>query len=211
MGGGPGYSPATGHDAFLPLYDPLTKLLGFERVLLALIAQAELRPGSAVLDIGCGTGTLAVLIKREQPSVTVTGLDPDPPALARAVRKAARARVAVQFDRGFAQDLPYADATFDRVFSSMMFHHLGKAERSRALAEARRVLKPGGRFEFLDFSGGTHNPLAKMLHGSQLDAATHERLLRRMGEAGLIAARRTGERRTLIGPIAYYQATAPYR
>ena len=106
----------------------------------------------------------------------MTGLDPDPQALARAARKAARARVAVQFDRGFAQDLPYADATFDRVFSSMMFHHLGKADAVTGAGGSPPRAEAGRTLEFLDFSGGTHNPLAKMLHGSQLDAATHERL-----------------------------------
>ena len=128
-----------------------------------MIAQAELQPRQAVLDIGCGTGTLAVWIKQGHPEVDVVGLDPDPPALARAERKAKRAGVAVRFDRGFADALDYRDATFDRVFSSMMFHHLRSEERSKALAEVRRVLKPGGRLEFLDLAAGTHNFLGRML------------------------------------------------
>src|SRR5689334_10188378 len=142
------YLPAAGRDAFLPLYDPLTRLLGFTRAIRPLLTQAELAPGLSVLDVGCGTGTLAVLIKKEHAGVGVTGLDPDPKALELAVRKAARAGVDVRFDRGFGGALPYGDAAFDRVFSSMMFHHLGKNERTNTLREIRRVLKPAGRLEF---------------------------------------------------------------
>jgi ubiquinone/menaquinone biosynthesis C-methylase UbiE len=200
------YLPAAGRDAFLRFYDPLTRLLGFTRAIRPLLAQADLRPGQAVLDIGCGTGTLAVLIKKEHPGIEVTGLDPDPLALERATRKAARAGVQVRFDRGFGDALPYPDARFDRVFSSMMFHHLGKNERTKTLAEVHRVLKPGGRLEFVDLAGGSHNFLAQVLHGGQLNAAMAERLIARMREAGFVDARHTRVLRTAIGVLAYFQA-----
>jgi SAM-dependent methyltransferase len=86
------YLPAAGRDIFLPLYDPLTRLMGGERILRRLLDQASIKPNHRVLDVGCGTGTLAVLIKREHPGVDVVGLDPDPKALARA-RGKPRARV----------------------------------------------------------------------------------------------------------------------
>jgi ubiquinone/menaquinone biosynthesis C-methylase UbiE len=203
------YVPATGHDALLPFYDPLMKLLGAQRMLHALVAQAELQPRHVVLDIGCGTGTLAILVKQARPDAEVMAVDPDPPALARAARKAQRAGVSVQFECGFAEALPYPDGTFDRVFSSMMFHHVGQNEKSKVLAEVRRVLKPGGRLEFMDFAGGTHNFLAQVLHGRQVNASAEDRLLRRMREAGMIAAHRTDSQRTFLGAIASYQATAP--
>lgn len=210
MTGQRGYLPAAGRDFFLPLYDPITRLFGFQRALESLVAQAQLMPEHTVLDIGCGTGTLAVLIKRLHPRVEVTGLDPDPRALARAARKATRANIAVRLERGFAQSLPFGDAAFDRVFSSMMFHHLGRDQRPAALAEVRRVLKPGGRLEFLDFAGGTHNLLAQIVHGRALNASAEDRLLRRMAESGLVEARRVASRGTVMGAIAYYQASAPY-
>jgi ubiquinone/menaquinone biosynthesis C-methylase UbiE len=203
------YLSAAGYDVLLPLYDPLTKLLGARRLLATLLAQADLQPRQMVLDIGCGTGTLAILIKQTHPGVDVTGLDPDAHALARATRKAERAHAPVRFERGFADALGYGDGTFDRVFSSMMFHHLGRQERTKALAEIRRVLKPRGRLEFLDFAGGAHNMLAQMLHGRTLRAAAEERLLWRMTEAGLVDARRVATKGTFLGPVAYYQASAP--
>jgi ubiquinone/menaquinone biosynthesis C-methylase UbiE len=184
-------------------------LLGFRRALRPLVAQAELEPHHSVLDIGCGTGTLAILIKELHPTVEVTGVDPDPRALARATRKAGRAGVAAAFDRGFADAMQYADGTFDRVFSSMMFHHLPKEQKSQVLGEVRRVLKPGGRLEFLDFAGGTHHGLAQALHGRKASASANDHLLERMRDAGLVDAIRTATQGTFAGAIAYYQASAP--
>ena len=203
------YVPAAGHGFFLPLYDPMVKLAGGARFVQTLIAQAELQPGHVVLDIGCGTGTLAVAIKRAHPGVTVIGVDPDQPALDRAARKASRAGVTIRFERGFADALAYADGTFDRVFSSMMFHHLGRNERSQVLSEVRRVLKPGGRLEFLDLAAGTHSFFARMLHPPPVTQSREDRMLARMREAGLVNAARMGTQSSIFGPLAFYQAAAP--
>ena len=202
------YLPAAGRDAFLPLYDPLTRLLGGQKILRSLLDQAALQPNHVVLDVGCGTGTLAVLVKRLHPTIDVTGLDPDPKALARAAAKAGKARVGVRFDRGFADALEYGDATFDRVFSSMMFHHIPRDDRTRVLTEIRRVLKPGGSLEFLDIAGtGQRSFLARLLHGPAPQAPPGEdRLLRRMNEAGLTDARKMRDLKTIIGGLSFYQA-----
>ena len=84
---------------------------------------------------GCGTGTLATLIKGLYPDVNVVGLDPDPKALARAQRKAERLVVSIRLDRGFSHELPYPEASFDRVFSTFMFHHLLPDKREATLCE----------------------------------------------------------------------------
>jgi len=72
------YLPAAGHDWLLPLYDPIVKLLGGDAARRELIHQANLRPGYRVLEVGCGTGTLTLMIKRLHPETEVVGLDPDP-------------------------------------------------------------------------------------------------------------------------------------
>ena len=201
------YLPAASLDILLPAYDPIMKLLGFRRALLPLLHQAQLQAGHDVLDVGCGTGTLAIMIKQTHPAVRVTALDPDPRALARARKTAARANVDIRFVQGFADAVQSPDARFDRVFSSMMFHHVPRDEKANVLTEIRRVLKPGGRLELLDFSGGMHNSLlAHALHGRTLSAAASERLLARMREAGFDDARQLGMRGTIAGAIAYYQA-----
>lgn len=96
------YLPAAGRDWALPLYDPLVKLLGAEAAKRRLVDQARLNGRLRILDVGCGTGTLATLIKASHPDSQVTGLDPDSKALARGGQKADRAGVAVRFDQGFA-------------------------------------------------------------------------------------------------------------
>lgn len=206
------FLPAAGHDWFLPLYDPLTKLLGVDRIRTALLDQAALQPRDRVLDVGCGTGTLAVLIKRLHPTVEVIGLDPDPKALSRARRKAGRAEVSIQFDRGFADSLEYPDATFDRVFSSLMFHHLERDVRQATLREIRRVLKPRGRLEFVDFASahsGAHGALSRLIHSHhRLRDNSDERILSLMTAAGFRNARKVREQSSLFGDIAFYQASA---
>jgi SAM-dependent methyltransferase len=96
------YLPAMGHDRLLPLYDPLQRLLGMESVHRQLVDQARIQPDQRVLEFGCGTGNLAILIKRLHPHAEVVGIDPDPKALARPQRKAGREALSVQLDRGGA-------------------------------------------------------------------------------------------------------------
>ncbi|MHC4066998.1 MAG: class I SAM-dependent methyltransferase, partial [Planctomycetota bacterium] len=139
------FIPAAGHDWLLPLYDPLLRWIGREELLKRpLIDQAGIQPGHRILDVGCGTGSLTVLLKRLHPGADVHGLDPDPKALAIAGRKSEKAGMAVEFDRGFSDELPYPESSFDRVFSSFMFHHLTRDEKLATLRDIRRVLRPGG-------------------------------------------------------------------
>src|SRR5262245_19788934 len=207
------YLPAAGRDVFLPLYDPFTKLFGVDTLRRGLLEQAALQPAYRVLDVGCGTGTLAVLIKQEHPTITVIGIDPDPKALARAGRKAERAEVSVHFERGFADALPYADATFDRVFSSLMFHHLGKNEKEQSLREIRRVLRPGGRLEFLDVASPdqhAHGFLSRLIHShAQMKDNVDERIVQLMHAAGFTGPRKVAEHGGMCGMVAFAHTTAP--
>ena len=206
------YLPAAGHDWALPLYDPVVKLLGGDRALRPLVDQAELRSGHRVLDVGCGTGTLVVMVKTRHPDVDVIGLDPDPKALFRARRKAYGAKVGVQLDRGFSDELSYADGSFDRVFSSFMFHHLQPEEKEKTVREVRRVLKPGGTFHLLDFSGAgpsNESVLARWLHvHHRLQDNFAGQILALLSQAGFADAREVARGRLwMFAGIAYYRAT----
>ncbi|MEA2680958.1 MAG: hypothetical protein QOK03_2680 [Candidatus Binataceae bacterium] len=202
------YLPAMGKRWLLPLYDPLLKLLGVDKTKRRLIEQAELKSGFRVLDIGCGTGSLAVLIKRMHPEVEVIGVDPDPAALSLSERKASRAGLSIEFDRGFSDHLSYPDASFDRVFSSFMFHHLEPTERAATLREIRRVLKSGGSLHLLDFAprdgkGHRHH----RHHQSPHEESRFEgRVVDLMSEAGLVDAKEVAKGKIFFGPIAYYRA-----
>ena len=206
------FLPAAGLDFLLPLYDPMVKLLGAERARKKLFDQASVQPHHRVLDIGCGTGTLVVAIKGWLPSVEVVGLDPDPKALARSRRKAERAGVSIRFDQGFANALPYSDGSFDRVFSSLMFHHLPQDAKPTAMREVRRVLKPGGSLHLLDFEQEgprSYNPLARWLHsGERMQGNAREQILGWMHEAGFVEPRMVDSDRPIFGKVMYLTARA---
>ncbi len=213
MGDSRSYLPAAGHDWLLPLYDPVLKLLGEERVKGELIDQAGIRAGHRVLDIGCGTGTLAILVKRLHPEAEVVGLDPDPKALARARRKAEVAGVAIRFEEGFANELPYPDASFDRVTSSLMFHHLEREVKLATLRELRRVIAPGGSLHLLDFGpprSRLARALARVFHGDgELRDNVEGKIPVFMTDVGFEGADEVGHRTTIFGGLSYWRASQP--
>ena len=208
------FLPAAGRDVFLPLYDPLVSLMGGSRAREELIKQARIEPNQRVLDVGCGTGTLVVLLKRRYPMTEIFGLDPDPKALHRAKKKVRRAGVAVQLDEGFADELPYEKGTFDSVLSSFMLHHLEDQDREKMLREVLRVLKPSGVFHLLDFAGGEDRAsgrLGRLVDShARLEENSQERILQLMRRAGFTNAEKVKEGSMLFGllPTAYYKAEA---
>jgi ubiquinone/menaquinone biosynthesis C-methylase UbiE len=107
----------------------------------ALVERLGLQQGSRVLDVGCGTGRLAHWIaERVGPGGAVTGIEPS----AERVQLARSHGGAVKFEVGQAEDLSaFEDASFDAVCMSAVFHWV--ADKAKALAEVRRVLRPGGR------------------------------------------------------------------
>jgi len=202
------FFPAAGWDWALPIYDPCAKLLGADRFYRAVVDRLELAPGQRVLDIGCGTGTLAVHIQQLHSGVAVVGLDPDPRALARAARKAARAGVEVHFDRGFSDQLPYADATFDRVFSNIL-SLLPHEEKETTLGEVRRVLRRGGSFHLLDLAktppGFSFWRLFK--RSQRFEFCTEDQTIALMREAGLTDPTRICECKVWFWSFASYRAS----
>lgn len=206
------YLPAAGRDWALPFYDPFVKLFGGDAARKVLIDQAAVRPSQRILDIGCGTGTLAVQLKQLHPDIELTALDPDPKALARAGHKARRAGGAVKFDRGYSDDLPYPDSSFDRVFSSFMYHHLRPEDKEKTLREVHRVLRPGGSFHMLDFAGPESGQgfLAHFVHAShRLRDNAGSRILSLLSQAGFESPGKVGQRSMLFGRVAYYRAVKP--
>jgi ubiquinone/menaquinone biosynthesis C-methylase UbiE len=157
-----GFIPALRFKRLTPLFDFVAAIAVHDRAIKRrVLARAAIAGGEDVLDVGCGTGTLAVAAARAAPGATVTGLDADGSILDRARRKAAGAGLEIGFDEGMSTALPYTDASFDLVLSTLFFHHLPDDAKRQTAAEMVRVLRPGGRLVVGDL-GRPHDPLMRI-------------------------------------------------
>jgi len=207
------FVPGLAFHALTPLYDRALRLMFDELALKRrFLDQAALAPGQQVLDLGCGTGTLLILLRDRRLGCPAFGVDGDRAMAARARRKlgpAAGTRVAV----AWAQELPFADGSFDRLLSTLFFHHLPTAAKPSVLREVRRVLRPGGELHVMDFappSGWWRRAIFTVLRvfdGLDSTADNAAGLLpRRMQEAGFEEVRELARVDTLVGTVAHYRA-----
>ncbi len=155
------FIPALGADWLTPLYDVVARLTGERRFKRRLIEVAKIGAGQDVLDLGCGTGTLALMVRQACPQARVSGMDIDTRILAIARRKIARANADISLQQGSATDPPFPAASFDRILTTLMLHHLSTAQKRETLAAARRLLRPGGELHIADW-GKPHNALMRV-------------------------------------------------
>lgn len=205
------YIPALNQKWLTPLYDPLLKRgMKEETFKRYLIENSHLIAGQKVLDLGCGTGTLTIQIKRFLPEIDLFGLDGDPGVLQIAREKAAGLGVGIHWEEGLAYDLPYPNASFDRVVSSLMIHHLTAPKKLKAFQEVFRVLKPGGEFHLLDFAKPTSLgmklisiPMAFM---EEAGDNIHGLLPSMLKQAGFLAPVETRRFQTVFGELSHTQS-----
>lgn len=146
------FTPALGHASLTPLYDFMIRLLTRERQWrTALLEQVSARDGEAILDVGCGTGTLAIEIKRRVPGVRVVGMDPDPQVLEQARSKALAAGVDIEWRRGFADDAAEFAGEFDKAVSSLVFHQVPLELKYAGLAGMWAAVRYGGEVHVADY------------------------------------------------------------
>jgi ubiquinone/menaquinone biosynthesis C-methylase UbiE len=171
-------------------YDALMWLLHFGReraVRKDVLRLAGLARGDSVLDVGCGTGTLAIAAKERLGAAgSVLGIDASPEMIARARAKAKRRHLDIAFERAAAEALPFPNARFDVVLSTIMLHHLPRKIREQAAREIRRVLKPGGRAVILDFQdSGKRNRLMQHFRHRRHGHVKIDEMLAMLTETGL--------------------------
>ena len=211
------YVPALGFHCLTPCYDAIVRATGRERTIKqALIEQAQLAAGQQVLDLGCGTGTLAIWIKQRQPLAAVTGLDGDPKILTIACRKADKANLSVRFDQALSHRLPYQAAQFDRVLSSMFFHHLAWPDKVSTTQEIFRVLKPGAELHVADWGRAANRCMhglflaVRLLDGfKNTQGHAQGKLLGLFEQNGFVDVAQRQTFNTLYGTVALYSATKP--
>lgn len=210
------FIPAVHFHALTPLYDPLVRWLMPEEALKRrFVLQAGLGAGHGILDLGCGTGTLALMMKQSQPDARIVGLDADPAILGIARRKAAASGADVNWVEGLAHRLPFANGAFDRVVSSLVLHHLSPADKRRAAQEAYRVLRPGGELHVLDF-GPPHEPISLALSlvtrwFEQVAENVDGQLPGIFAQAGFADVAEVDHRLTVFGSASFYRARKPER
>jgi len=201
------YIPALSYRFLTPFFDFIQKyIVGDVRYKSLLIEQANIQPGHRVLDLGCGTGTLAIMAKQAQSAASVAGLDADPDMLKVANYKSAQQNVEVKFDVGFTNELPYPDASFDRVLSSIMIHHLKTPDKEKTAREVYRVLKPGGQLHIIDFGKPVSwygKLLGPFLHGFEEANDNIDGKLPEMFGAPGLKTEVTGNFHTFFGDLAF--------
>ena len=206
------YIPALGIGSLTPFFDSFQKWGAKEETFKPeLISQAGIEENFRVLDLGCGTGTLTLLAKKSQPSADVTGVDIDPHILSIAKEKAAQANVQIKFDLGTAFNLPYPDNSFDRVVSSLVFHHLTRENKLRALKEVLRVLKKNGELHIADM-GKPQNllmrlPSVVMRRLEETEDNVKGLIPRMLKNAGFNQVAETSKLMTIFGTIALYKGS----
>ncbi|MCA9016821.1 MAG: methyltransferase domain-containing protein [Planctomycetaceae bacterium] len=191
------------------MYDPLLKwVMREETFKRKLVQQSNIQPQMKVLDLGCGTGTLTLMLKRAHPEAHITGVDGDSEVLNIARDKSRGTDI--QWEEGLASSLPYPDSAFDRVVTSLVIHHLVTDDKRLAFREIFRVLKPRGELHVLDF-GAPHSSLSrfmtKYMRRLEETADNFDGLIPRfVAEAGFGSVSEAEHFVTVFGPLSLWRA-----
>ncbi len=205
--------PALKYHFLTPLYDWFIRLTMPEmKVKNRLVQQAQLYPGEKVLDFGCGTATLTLLIEEQCTDCVVIGLDTDTQILAMARKKISQKKSAITLLQYEGKTLPFSDGVFDKVLSSWVFHHLTTPQKIAAFKEINRVLKPQGELHIADW-GKAETKLMRFLffvlqvfdNFYTTNDNVKGLLPQLIKEAGFQEVKIVGNQSTLFGTLSYFK------
>ena len=183
----------------------------------AFMQQSQLDNARRVLDLGCGTGSLAIFIKRDFMTIDITALDCDRTILSIAAVKAVEAHLDIQHVQAFAEYLPCQNNSFDRILSSLFFHHLSWNRKQQVAKEVFRVLKPGGELHVLDWGRASDRLMRALFFAVQLVdgfSNTQDNVAGRLPElfeqTGFSQVEEKQSFNTVFGTLVHYCALKKY-
>lgn len=141
------FTPALGRVMHARFYDPIIALTGQRRWRGLVLAQLAPRADDVIVDVGCGTGTMALMLRQAAPAARILGLDPDPDVLAISRRNAADAGLAVEWSQCMGDALTdcLAPGTASKLTSSLVLHQCPMSMKRAILASMFSVLRSGGK------------------------------------------------------------------
>ncbi|MBA4058477.1 MAG: methyltransferase type 11 [Marivirga sp.] len=203
------YIPALKYDWLTKIYDPVLQFTMPERKFkTALVNQMKIKPGDRVLDFGCGSLTLTIMAAKAHPQTEFFGVDVDEKILSIAKQKLNNTGIPIAIRQYDGNKLPYPDNYFDRVMSSLVFHHLTLHQKYYAIEEIRRVLKPSGEIHIVDF-GRPANIFQRIgFYGVQMldgfettNDSVNDLLPKVIKESDFSQVEETGNYTTLVGTV----------
>jgi ubiquinone/menaquinone biosynthesis C-methylase UbiE len=207
------FIPALRYNWLTKIYDPIVQhTMPEEEFKKELISQANISESARILDFGCGSLTLSLMAKRLHPTADVHAVDVDEKILKIAEEKKREAHAEISIQRYEGRILPYQNNSFDRVISSLVFHHLNREQKMNALYEIHRVLKPGGEIHIADW-GKAKNTfmrvaffLIQFLDGFKTTTDNVRGLIPSfMAQAGFIETIATSQHQTVFGTLVLYK------
>ncbi|MDE5055173.1 class I SAM-dependent methyltransferase [Niallia taxi] len=212
------YIPALKYHWMTRFYDPLIQWgIQEKKFKTHLVNQATLQPNETIMDLACGTGTLALLIQQSQPGVQVIGVDADPKILSIAKGKIKETQVNnITFEEGFSDKLPFSNNLFHHIFTSLFIHHLTQEMKKKTFEEVYRTLRSGGQFHIIDFEK-PQNWLMRVaffsiqfLDGFETTSNHVKGIIPNLlKETGFVSIEETGQFSTITGTLRAYKAFKP--
>lgn len=147
------FTPALGLPGLTGSYDLAIRLLTRETVWRGeLLRQVAPRDRETIVDVGCGTGTFAMMLKRAAPGARIIGLDPDLAVLGLAAKKAQEAGLKIEWRQGFARDAADSCGQLDKAVSSLVFHQVPLPGKQEGVAAMFASVRPGGEVHIVDYA-----------------------------------------------------------